>query len=633
MRRTRRGNSKGLGGVAGFALLGLLTLGVHAESLAQEEAEPSAKREQEISFIGDDGTGMRIARTPSAGPTGEWWLPALDFANSRYSQLDQVSKENVHNLEIVTTWSTGINYGHEGQPLVVGNTMYVVTPFPNYLLAFDMTKPGYALKWKFEPHPDPTAVGKACCDLVNRGAAYADGKVVYNTLDNHVVAVNAETGELAWMTKVGSADEGETMTMAPIIVKDKVLVGNSGGELGVRGWLKALDLQTGEVQWIAYSTGPDEETLMTSPDFKPYYAKDQGEDLGVKSWPPEQWKLGGSTVWGWVSYDPELDLIYYGTGNPGVWNPDLRPGANKWSLSIIARDPETGQARWAYQLVPHDAWDYDENMENILVDMPWKGEMRKLLIHPGRTGFMYVLDRETGELLSADKYHPPTNWASGYDLDTGLPKVHEAKRTHMGQETYDICPSSTGAKEVFPSAVSPRTGLVYIPAHNYCMNFQGIEANYIAGTPYLGADTMMYPGPGGYLGELIAWDVVNGKKAWGIKEQYPLQGGVLATAGDVIFYGTTDGWFKAADATNGEVLWKFKVSSGIVGNPMTYIGPDGRQYIAIYAGIGGWIGSNAFEKISADDPTAALGTTGAAANLKKVTARGSDVYVFALSEE
>jgi lanthanide-dependent methanol dehydrogenase len=597
---------------------------------AEPAAPASPGQPPNLQTISPEGSNLSIARTPAAGPRGEWRLPALDYASSRYSRLDQIKTGNVSNLQLQTSASTGIPHGHEGQPLVVNDTMYMVTPFPNFLLAFDLTQEGFPLKWKFEPHPDPTSVGKACCDIVNRGASYADGKIVYNTLDNHVVAVDAKSGKLAWMTRVGNVDEGETMTMAALVVKDKVIVGNSGAEMGVRGWVKGLDLATGEVLWTAYSTGPDEDTLMTSPDFEPYYPKDQGENLGVTSWPPEQWQLGGGTVWGWISYDPEADLIYYGTGNPGVWNPDLRPGDNKWSISLIARDPDDGQARWAYQIVPHDAWDYDEIMENFLIDMPWNGEPRKLLVHPGRTGFMFVLDRLTGELLSADKYQPSVNWASGYDLDTGKAIVDPAKRSHTGHTAHDICPSSSGAKEVFPSALSPRTGLIYIPSHNLCMNYTSLEANYIAGTPYLGADVIVYPGPGGSRGELIAWNLAQGRKAWGIKEEFPVQSGVLATAGDLVFYGTAEGWFKAVDATNGNVLWKQKLGSGIVGNPMTFEGPDGRQYVAIYSGIGGWLGANAFETISADDPTAALGTTGALADLKKVTAPGSTMYVFAL---
>jgi lanthanide-dependent methanol dehydrogenase len=575
-------------------------------------------------------TGMVIARTAAAGPVGEWWLPSLDHANSRYSTLDQINTSNVMNLKVATTASTGIARGHEGQPLVVGNTMYVLAPFPNPLLAIDLTVPGGALAWKYEPHPDPRSVGVACCDVVNRGMSYADGRIVFAALDATVHAVDAETGDPLWVTKVGEIAEGETTTMAALIVKDKVIVGNSGAELGVRGWVKALSLATGEVLWTAYSTGSDEETLMTDPAFRPFYPKDQGEDLGMRTWPGDQWQLGGGTVWGWISYDPELNLIFYGTGNPGVWNPDLRPGDNKWSASIIARDPDTGQARWAYQIVPHDAWDYDEIMENVLVDMPWNGTVRKLLIHPGRTGFVFVLDRATGELLSAEKFIPTVNWAERYDLETGAVVENADKRTHMGQVTHDICPSSTGAKEFVPSAVSPRTGLMYIPAMNLCMDYEGVEANYIAGTPYLGASVMMYPGPGDFRGELVAWDIAGQRRVWSVQEEFPAHSGVLATAGDVVFYGTMDGWFKAVDGRTGAELWKLKLGSGIVGNPMTYLGPDGKQYVAVYAGIGGWLGVNAFEAISADDPTAALGTTGAVADLKKVTAPGSTLYVFSL---
>jgi lanthanide-dependent methanol dehydrogenase len=561
-------------------------------------------------------------------PAGEWRLPAGDYANTRFSVLDQINATNVKNLKVIATLTTGIPQGHEGQPLTVNNTMYVVTPYPNNLIAVDVTKPGRALKWVYEPHPDPRSVGIACCDVVNRGASYADGKIVYNTLDAHTVAVDAATGKEVWKTQVGDINVGETTTMAPLAVKNLVLVGNSGGELGVRGKVVALDLATGKELWRAYNNGPDKDVLI-GPDFKPFYAKDQGTDLGVKSWPPDQWKVGGSTVWGWVSYDPELNLIYYGTGNPGVWNPDLRPGDNKWSSTIIARDADTGHARWAYQVVPHDHWDYDEIMENVLVDMEWGGRMRKLLLHPGRNGFMFVLDRETGEVLSAEIYMPSTNWASSYNLQTGLPNMDVAKQTRQGIVTQNICPSSTGAKDFIPSALSPRTGLLYIPAHNTCMDYEGLEANYIAGTPYLGSSVRMYPGPGGYQGELIAWDVKNARKVWGIKdEKFPVYSGVLATAGDIVFYGTMDGWFRAVDARSGEVLWQVKTASGIVGNPITYLGPDGKQYVAIYSGIGGWMGAVAFPSVSTDDPYAALGVVGAMKEIKNYSTPGDVVYVF-----
>jgi PQQ-dependent dehydrogenase (methanol/ethanol family) len=483
------------------------------------------------------------------------------------------------------------------------------------------------LKWIFEPHPDERAQGIACCDVVNRGASLVDGAIVYATLDGQAVAVDAETGRQRWRTRLGNVGVGETITMAAFAVKHEVIVGNSGGELGVRGWIAALDAKDGHVIWKAYSTGPDRDVLIGA-DFKPFYPKDRGVDLGVKTWPPDQWKLGGSTVWGWISYDPESNLIFYGTGNPGVWDADQRPGDNKWSSAIIARDADTGMARWAWQVSPHDAWDYDEIMENVLVDMQWNGAMRKLLIHPGRTGFVFVLDRMTGELLAADKYEP-TNWARGYDLKTGLPDEDPAKRTHYGKVVKNICPSSTGAKDFIPSAFSPRTGLLYIPAHNTCMDYEGIESNYIAGTPYLGADVRMYPGPGGYQGELVAWDPVRRRQVWGVRErEFPVYSGVLATAGNVVFYGTMDGWFKAVDARNGSELWKVRTASGIIGNPITFLGPDGQQYVAVYAGIGGWMGAAALPAVSADDPYAALGTVGATGGLKKVTGPGDMVYVF-----
>jgi PQQ-dependent dehydrogenase (methanol/ethanol family) len=560
-------------------------------------------------------------------PNGDWTLPAGDYANTRYSPLSQIDTQNVKNLKVVGTMSTGIARGHEGQPLVVNNTMYVVTPFPNYLIALDLTKPGFPMKWKYEPHPNPQSEGVACCDVVNRGASYANGKIIYACLDNTVVAVDANSGKEVWRTQVGDINEGETTTMAPLVVKNVVIIGDAGGELGVRGKVTALDVNTGKMVWRAYNTGSDKDVLI-GPNFKAFYKKDQGHDLGMNTWPPDAWKIGGGTVWGWISYDPETDTVFYGTGNPGPWNPDVRPGDNKWTLTLWARSPETGEAKWAYQFIPHDAWDYDEIMENIPVDMEWQGKMRKLLLHPGRNGFMFVLDRETGEVLSAEPFEP-VNWASGYDLKTGLPNIDPSKITHSGIIARNICPSSTGAKEFVPSAFSPVTGDLYIPAHNTCMDHEATQANYIAGTPYLGSQVTMFPGPGGYQGELIAWDVQHAKKVWSIKDPLlPVYSGVLATGGGLVFYGTMDGWFRAVDAKTGAVLWQFKTGSGIVGDPITFKGPDGRQYVAIYSGVGGWMGAVAQPYISTDDEYAALGVTGAMKNIKKMTAPGDTLYVF-----
>lgn len=560
---------------------------------------------------------------------GQWTMPAGDYGNTRYSPLDKINTGNVAGLHVVGNMSDGIPHGHEGGPLVVGSTLYMVTPFPNNLIALDLTKPGFPQKWIFQPNPDIASQGIACCDVVSRGASYADGKIIYNTLDAHTVAVDANTGKLAWKTQVGDIHYGETTTMAPVVVHNTVFVGNSGAELGVRGQLTALDVKTGQILWKAYSSGSDADVRIGS-DFHPFYAKDRGKDLGISTWTPGQWKLGGGTIWGWISYDPELNLIYYGTGNPGVWNPDMRPGDNKWSITIWARNPETGMAKWAYQVEPHDGFDYDEIMENVLVDMPWHGRMRKLLIHPGRTGFVFVMDRESGELLSAEKFEPVT-WANGFDLKTGKVDENMDKRTHFGKYTKDICPSSTGGKEFVPSSFDPQTGYLYIPAHNTCMDYEATAVNYIAGTPYLGASVRMYPGPGGYQGEFMAWDVANAKKVWSIKEpDFPVYSGVLTTGGGLAFYGTMDGWFRAVDARTGKVLWQFKTASGIVGNPMTFTGPDGKQYVAIYSGIGGWMGATALPSLSTDDPYAALGAVGAMRKIKSATQPGDMLYVFGL---
>jgi lanthanide-dependent methanol dehydrogenase len=609
-----------------------LALLVAAAGLAacKKEEETKSMRTERVGAVTNVEGAKPNVRLVAPVPSGEWRLPAGDYAHVRFSPLAQINTGNAANLKAITTLATGVAKGHEGGPLVVGDTMYVVTPFPNNLIAIDLRRPGGQLKFLYEPHPDPRAVGIACCDVVNRGATYADGKIVYNLLDDETVAVDAETGRQIWRTRTGNMDRGETTTMAALVVKDKVLVGSSGGELGVRGWLLALDLKTGKEVWRGYSTGPDGEVLI-GPNTKNFYKKDQGKDLGATSWPGEQWKLGGGNPWGWISYDPELNLVYYGTGNPGVWNPDLRPGDNKWSCSIFARNPDTGEVKWVYQILAHDHWDYDEIMENILLDMEFRGKMRKILVHPARNGYVLVLDRETGELLSADKFVDSTNWATGYDLETGLPKEDPKKHTGQGKIVEHICPSSTGAKEFIPSAFSPRTGYLYIPAHNTCMSFEGIEANYIAGTPYLGSDVKEYTGPGGFAGELIAWDLNAGRKVWGLKDdKLPIYSGVLATGGDVVFYGTMDGWFRAVDARNGNLLWQFHTESGIVGNAITYLGPDKKQYVAIYSGVGGWMGIVADPDISADDPYAALGVVGAMADIKRMTARGGALYVFGL---
>jgi PQQ-dependent dehydrogenase (methanol/ethanol family) len=567
-------------------------------------------------------------RNVAVAEDGDWTMPAKNYAATRFSGLDEINNANAQNLKVAFTFSTGVNKGHEAAPIVVNNTMYIVTPYPNHVYALDLTKPGAPAKWSYDPNPSPASQGVACCDVVNRGAAYWNGKLFFNTLDGYTIALDANSGKPVWKTKVGDINKGESITMAPLVADGKVLVGDSGGEFGVRGWLQALDAGSGKAVWKAYHTGPDADVLI-GPDFHPYYASDRGRDLGVTSWPAEAWKIGGGTTWGWIAYDPETNLIFYGTGNPGPWNAEQRPGDNKWTSGIFARDASTGQAKWFYQLTPHDVHDYDGINEIILLDLPIGGQMRKVLVRPERNGYFYVLDRATGQVLSADPFSF-VNSSSGVDLKTGRLKVVDSKTPHAGVVTRDICPTASGAKDWNPSAYSPRTGLVYIPHENLCMDSEYLEANYIAGTPYVGAEVRMKAGPGGNRGVLTAWDPVRRRAAWEVKEDLPLWSGAVATAGDLVFYGTMDGWFKAVDARSGELRWQFKTGSGIIGQPVAYRGPDGHEYIAVLSGVGGWSGAIVSGDLDPRDPTGALGFVGAMADLKKRTTPGGMLYVFTL---
>ena len=561
---------------------------------------------------------------------GQWIRASGDFANTRYSTLTDITAANVSKLGVAFTFSTGIPRGHEAAPLVVGNTMYIITPFPNRLFALDLSKPGAPLKWAYDPKPKSESQGVACCDVVNRGGAYADGKIIYATLDDYVVAVNTADGTEAWRTKVGDINIGETITMAPLIANNKVYVGNSGGEFGVRGWIVALDVGSGKIAWRAYNTGPDKDVLIGS-KFHPYYQSDQGKDLGVTSWPPDAWRTGGGSVWGWISFDPTTNVIYYGTGNPGPWNPAVRPGDNKWTAGIFARDADSGEALWFYQWSPHDVYDHDGINENILLDLPINGQTRKVLVRPERNGYIYVLDRTSGQVLSATPYVYITG-SKGVDLKTGRLIVNHDKEPEYGKVIREICPAAPGGKDWNPSAYSPRTGLLYLPHNNLCMDWEVVDASYIAGTPYVGVNSKFYAGPGGNRGVFSAWDVVHGKEAWSIKERFPAWSGALVTAGDVVFYGTMDGWFKAVDARTGKLLWRFKTGSGIISQPISYRGPDGKQYIAVMDGIGGWSGGIVAAGLDPRDSTAALGFAYADRDLPKYTNPGGTLYVFTLAQ-
>ncbi|MDA3859147.1 MAG: methanol/ethanol family PQQ-dependent dehydrogenase [Roseovarius sp.] len=565
----------------------------------------------------------------------QWAIQTGDYENTRYSELDQITKDNVGDLQVAWTFSTGVLRGHEGSPLVIGDMMYVHTPFPNIVYALDLSQDG-KIMWKYEPKQDPNVIPVMCCDTVYRGTAYADDTIFLHQADTTLVALDAKTGEVKWSVVNGDPSIGETNTATVLPVKDKVIVGISGGEFGIRGHVTAYNMADGSMAWRAYSMGPDSDTLM-DPENTMHLGKPVGAESGTNTWEGDQWKIGGGSTWGWYSYDAELDLFYYGTGNPSTWNPAQRPGDNRWSMTIMARDPDTGVAKWLYQMTPHDEWDYDGVNEMILTDQEIDGKMRKLLTHPDRNGLAYTMDRETGELLVAEKFDPVVNWTTGVDMDPdsdtyGRPAVVAEYSTEQNGEDVNstgICPAALGTKDQQPSAYSPKTGLFYIPTNHVCMDYEPFRVSYTAGQPYVGATLAMYPAPGshGGMGNFIAWDNIEGKIKWSIPEQFSVWSGALATAGDVVFYGTLEGYLKAIDASTGEELYSFKTPSGIIGNVMTYE-HAGKQYVGILSGIGGWAGIGLAAGLT--DPNAGLGAVGGYAELSDYTALGGQLTVFAL---
>jgi PQQ-dependent dehydrogenase (methanol/ethanol family) len=572
---------------------------------------------------------MKMSANPS-----DWVMPTGNYANTRYSALKQINASNAGNLNVAWTFSTGVLRGHEGAPLVIGDVMYVHTPFPNIVYALDLNHDGRIL-WKYEPKQDPNTVPVMCCDTVNHGPAYGDGKIFLYQADTTLAAIDAKTGRLVWSVKNGDPSKGETGVAAPMVIKDKVLIGISGGEYGVRGSMTAYSIKDGTRVWRGYSTGPDSDTLI-DPQKTTYLGKPVGPDSSTNSWEGDQWKIGGGDTWGWWSYDPELNLMYYGSGNPSTWNPKQRPGDNRWAMTIWARDPDTGVAKWVYQTTPHDEWDYDSINEVILVDQNIDGQPRKLAVRFDRNGFAYTLDRTNGELLVAEKYDPKVNWATKIDMDKnsntyGRPLVDPKYSTEKNGEdvnTTGICPAAQGSKNFVPAAFSPDTGLFYVPTNHICMDYEPFRVTYTAGQPYVGATLSMYPPPGdSKMGNFIAWDARTGKIVWSDPELFSVWSGALATAGGVVFYGTLEGYLKAVDAKTGKELYKFKTPSGIIGNVMTYE-HAGKQYVAVLSGVGGWAGIGLAAGLT--DPHAGLGAVGAYGTLSNYTALGGQLTVFAV---
>jgi PQQ-dependent dehydrogenase (methanol/ethanol family) len=570
-----------------------------------------------------------------------WAQQNGNYALNRYSKLDQINTSNVKDLKVAWTFSTGVLRGHEGSPLVIGSTLYLHTPYPNIVYALDLDNEQKII-WKYEPKQDPSVIAIMCCDTVNRGVAYGDGKIFLYQADTTLVALDAKTGKEAWKSLVGNTKRGETATSAPVVAKDKVIVGISGAEFGVQGYISAYNIDDGKLAWRGYSVGPDDQILF-DPEKTKTLGKPVGKDSSIKTWTGDQWKIGGGTTWGWYSFDPKRNLIYYGTGNPSTWNPAQRAGPDgkpidqKWSLSIIARDVDTGVASWAYQLTPFDEWDYDGINESILVDdVEIKGSKHDVLVHFDRNGFGYTIDRETGIPLVAEKYDPAVNWSSGVDLDPksptyGRPKVVAKYSTFLNGadvNTKGVVPAALGTKDQQPASYSYLTKLFYVPTNHVAMDYEPFKVSYTPGQPYVGATLSMFPPEGdSHLGNFIAWDHVNGKIVWSNKEPFSVWSGALTTAGGLAFYGTLEGYIKAVDQKDGKELFRFKTPSGIIGNVFTYQHKD-KQYVGVYSGIGGWAGIGLAAGL--DKPTDGLGAVGGYSGLKEFTALGGSLTVFSL---
>lgn len=568
-----------------------------------------------------------------------WVMPGKNYNSDNFSKLNQINSDNVKQLRAAWSFSTGVLNGHEGAPLVVDGKMYVHGAFPNSTFALDLKDPSRIL-WQHKPKQDPVARSVACCDIVNRGLAYwpGDGRVppliLKTQLDGHVVALDANSGEEYWKIENSDIRVGSTLTIAPYVVKDLVIIGSSGAELGVRGYVTAYDVKTGSMAWRAFATGSD-EAMLIGDDFNasnPHYGQ---KGLGLQTWEGDAWKIGGGTNWGWYAYDPGVDLIYYGTGNPAPWNETMRPGDNKWTMTIFARDASTGKAKFGYQKTPHDEWDYaGVNVMMLSEQKDKSGKTRKLLTHPDRNGIVYTLDRTNGELVSADKIDDTVNVFTHVDLKTGVPVRNPEYSTRMDHTSRDICPSAMGYHNQGHDSYDPTKQLFFMGINHICMDWEPFMLPYRAGQFFVGATLNMYPGPKGDrqgyegLGQIKAYNSITGEFKWEKMERFAVWGGTLATAGNLVFYGTLDGFIKARHSDTGELLWKFKLPSGVIGYPITYE-HGGTQYVAIMYGVGGWPGVGLVFDLQ--DPTAGLGAVGAFKNLQHYTQMGGGVMVFSLN--
>jgi len=536
--------------------------------------------------------GQRIIRADSE--PYNWLSHGRTYGESRHSPLADINEGNVARLGLVWSHDLDVNRGQESTPLVVDGKMYTTSAWSK-VQAFDAVTG--RLLWQFDPKVPGPAAAKGCCDVVNRGAAYWDGRVYVGTLDGRLVALNANTGKPVWSTLTVDPTQHYTITGAPRIVKGLVIIGNGGAEFGVRGYVSAYDAKTGKLVWRFY-------TVPGEPGKPDHAASDEVlARLAAPTWRGEWWKrsggMGGGTVWDSMAYDPELDLLYVGVGNAAYWNQSLRSpggGDNLFVASILALRPSTGEYVWHYQQTPGDMWDYTSTQHMILTDLAVAGQTRKVLLQAPKNGFFYVIDRTNGKLISAEPY-TPLNWAKYVDKETGRPVFNpQADYAKTGQPFVGM-PGPQGAHNWQPMAFNPQTRLVYIPAiemgfvyatdaefkvnkkaENLGVSF---TPNLLPDDPQTKADIIKT-----IKGHLLAWDPVKGKEVWRVPHTGSWNGGVLSTAGNLVVQGDGDGFLSIFNAETGAKLWSFDAQSGILAAPITWAA-NGRQYLTVLAGWGG----------------------------------------------